>query len=160
MGLIIQIALGIVLAWYVITRFEAVVNVVTYPFKILFWPFKILWIVVREVVLNFREIIYGLVEALWKIFIYILPFAILLLVIGGAFYALIEFVPKPYNGNILIFIIACIAIASLFVMFKESYENYKSKTTTHWILAGLLVVILSFGLIGFIAKLITSYFSN
>jgi hypothetical protein len=160
MGLIIQIALGIVLAWYVITRFEAVVNVVTYPFKILFWPFKFLWVVVREVVLNLREIIYGLVELLWKLFIFILPYVILLAVIGGALYVLIEFVPKPYNGNILISIIACIAIASLYVMFKESYENYKSKTTSHWVLAGLLAVILFFGLIGILAKTISSYFSN
>ena len=138
MFLIIQIALGIVLAWYVITRFEAVVNVVTYPFKILFWPFKFLWVVVREVVLNLREIIYGLVEVLWKLFIFILPYIIIFAIIGSMLYCLAEFVPKPYNGIILTSIIACIALAYLYVMFKESYENYKSKTTTHWVYAGLV----------------------
>ena len=45
-------------------------------------------------------------------------------------------------------------------MFKESYENYKSKTTNDWMVAGLLGLLVTFALIANLYKFIEPYFLN
>jgi uncharacterized membrane protein (GlpM family) len=45
-------------------------------------------------------------------------------------------------------------------MFKESYENFKSKTTNDWMVAGLLGLLIAFALIANLYKFIEPYFSN
>ena len=74
--LIIEIALGIVLAWFIINHFEIILNAILYPFKLI----CILLIDAWEIL---YEMIYGLTVNGKKLIYFLLPLVILLTVVIG-----------------------------------------------------------------------------
>jgi Mn2+/Fe2+ NRAMP family transporter len=157
MGLVIQIGFGIVLGWYLITRFEKIKAVI-------FSPFKFLWWIAKKISLILFNIIYAISKELAEIILKVLPYIIFLLVtvavLGGVGLTVIKFELQDYFGTSLVVIFALFFVYAVYVMFKESYENYKSKTTNDWMVAGILGLLISFALVGALYKFIEPYVSN
>ena len=157
MGLIIQIALGIVLGWYLITRFEKIKAVIFSPFKFLWWIAKKLSLILFNIIYAISK---ELAEIISKVLPYIIFFSVTVAVLGGVGLTVIKFELQDYFGTSIVVIFALFFVYAVYVMFKESYENYKSKTTNDWMVAGILGLLISFALVGALYKFIEPYVSN
>ena len=109
MGLVIQIGFGIVLGWYLITRFEKIKAVI-------FSPFKFLWWIAKKISLILFNIIYAISKELAEIILKVLPYIIFLLVtvavLGGVGLTVIKFELQDYFGTSLVVIFALFFVFS------------------------------------------------
>jgi len=134
--LIIEIALGIVLGWFIINHFEFILNVI-------FYPFKLIRIVLIEAWEIFYEMIYGITVNSKKLLLYILPFLILLAVVIGFVYLIFGVFPQPYSMYLFLVLFGSALTFGIFLMLKDSYIGYKSKSSKHWIFGAVMGLILS-----------------
>ena len=134
--LIVEIALGIVLAWFIITNFEHIL-------KVIFYPFKLIRIVLIEAWEILYEMIYGVTINSKKLFNFILPFVILIAVVIGFIYLIFEYIPQPYSMYLFLSLFGIALTFGIFIMLKESYLSYKSKSSKYWIFGTVIGLILS-----------------
>jgi hypothetical protein len=157
MGLVIQIGFGVVLGWYLITKFEKIKAVI-------FSPFKFLWWIAKQITLILFKMIHAISKELAEIILKVLPYIIFLAVtaaiIAGIVFTLANFGLQDYFGTSLVVAFVLFFVYAVCVMFKESYENYKSKTTNDWMVAGLLGLLVLLALVGALFKFIAPYVSN
>ncbi|CAN1506906.1 hypothetical protein MCEMAEM4_00686 [Burkholderiaceae bacterium] len=128
MILIFQIAFGIVLAWFLITRIDTVLQIVLAPFRFI----AVIFSAVGGV---FYEMLYGIVVTVGKVLKYVLPFAFLVAIVVGLFYGLFTFVPQPYSKYTFFALFGAGLLAGLFVFLKDAHESYKEKSSNFWMFA-------------------------
>lgn len=128
MGLILQIAFGIVLAWFIITRFEIVAHYVLAPFRFI-------GIIFYEIGKIFYEMIYGILVTLGKLLIYVLPFAFIVAIAVGFFYGLFTYVPQPYSKYTFFVLLGAGLLTGLFIFLKDAQESYREKSSNFWMFA-------------------------
>jgi hypothetical protein len=128
MGLVIQIAFGIVLAWLIITRIDTIARIVLAPFRFV-------GLILHAIGGIFYEMFYGLAVTIGKLLMYVLPLALIVAVIVGLFYGLFTFVPKPDITNIFFVILGAVLLAGLMTSLKDAYESYKEKSSNFWMFA-------------------------
>ena len=128
MGLVIQIAFGIVLAWLIITRLDTIA-------RILLAPFRFVGSVLYGIGGIFYEIFYGVIATIVKVLIYILPLAFVVGAVVGLFYCFFTFVPQPYSKNIFLVILWVGLLAAVATFLKDAYESYKEKSSKLWMYA-------------------------
>jgi hypothetical protein len=157
MGLVIQIGFGILLGWYLITRFEKIKDLIFSPFKFLWWMAKQISLILFKMTYAISK---ELAEIIFKVLPYLIFISVTVAVIGGVGFTVVKFDLQDYFATSIIVLIASIFVYAVYVMFKESYENYKSKTTNDWMVAGLLGVLVLFALVGALYKFIAPYLSN
>lgn len=150
--LIIEIALGIVLAWFIINHFEIILNAILYPFKLI----CILLIDAWEIL---YEMIYGLTVNGKKLIYFLLPLVILLTVVIGLIYIIFEYISQPYSKYLFFSLFGSALSFAIFIMLKESYMSYKSKSSKYWIFGTVIGVILSIFLIVLVVRGIALLFS-
>jgi hypothetical protein len=160
--LIIEIALGIVLGWLIINHFDAVIdaifNIVSGFFRIILFPFKLAFKIFKEVALVAKELLFGLTYTATKILKWLIPIAIVVGIAYGSFYLLFEFIPQPYSRYIFFLIFGGGLLYGSSVMMKESYENYKNKTSKHWLFGAFASITISLFLLLMAINGVTSIF--
>ena len=144
--LIIESALGIVLGWLIINHFDAVIdsifNIVSGFFRIILFPFKLIFKIIIEVALVGRELLFGLTYTVAKILKLLIPIAIVVGIAFGFLYVLFEFIPQPYSRYIFFLIFGGGLLYGFSLMLKESFQNYKSGASKHWIFGAFVSVTL------------------
>ena len=146
--LIIEIALGIVLAWFIINHFEVISSVVFFPFKIFFqvisFPFRFLSPVFREAWLIVYEMVFGFLNACKKGIVisvpYIVGITLVAGIIAGMFYIMYRFVPGPYGTYGLCILVGSLIAYGLFDFAKQAYLSYREKSSKLWILALVFLI--------------------
>lgn len=133
MSSIINIALGIVLAWLLITRFHSIIGYILFPLKVLLKG-------VRGLPMFLFGILGALIIFFSRFVLKILPLALIITLALGLFYVLATFMPQPYLKYILILIFGGGLLLAFIVMLKEGYESYKVKASKHWIFVLLFVL--------------------
>jgi hypothetical protein len=135
--LIVEIALGIVLGWLIIKHFDAVIdsifNLINGFFRIILFPFKLAFKIFKGIAFFAKEVLFGLTYTTTKILKWVIPIAIVVGIAYGLFYLLFDFVPQPYSRYIFFLIFGGALLYGFSVMMKESLENYKNKTSKHWL---------------------------
>lgn len=161
--LIIEIALGIVLGWLIINHFDALVDsilsVVEGFFKILFFPFKLAYKILKELNSILKDLLFGLAYTFAKIAKWLFPIALVFGIASGLFYLLFEFIPQPYSRYIFFIIFGGGLLYGCSLMFKESYENYKSGASKHWMFGAFVSITICLFLLFFAVNKIASNFN-
>ena len=87
--LVIQIALGIVLGWLIISRFDSIIesifDYVSGFLRIILFPFKLILKILKATTLDIKELLIGLVCAVIIFFICLILIAIVLSIAYGFF---------------------------------------------------------------------------
>lgn len=161
--LIIEIALGIVLGWILINHLDAILNstigLITVFFNVISYPFKITWKILKEIWLIAFELIYGVSVALLKSSLYVFPIAIFLVIVGGIFYSIFEFVPQPYSRYLFFSIFGGSLLYGIYVILRDSYLNYKNNDSKLWIYGALVASVLSIFIVVSAVRGMVSIFS-
>jgi hypothetical protein len=161
--LVIQIALGIVLGWLIISRFDSIIesifDYVSGFLRIILFPFKLILKILKAPTLVIKELLFALVYAAIIILICLILIAIVVSIAYGFFYALFEFIPQPYSRYVFFVIFGGGLLYGFLLMLKESYQNYKSGVSKHWIFGAFVCITLCLLLLFFAVNKIASNFN-
>jgi hypothetical protein len=127
--LVIEIALGIVLAWLIINNFDELFELsyklFEFAFKFIAYPFKIVWWIAREV----YEFTWWITKEAYKFLAHFLrwavPYIIGLMIIGTALILIMvvfQFVPDNGKGTAILFIFSIAIAAFAYVYLKDVYK--------------------------------------
>jgi hypothetical protein len=106
-----------------------------------------------------RELLFGLTYTVAKILKWLIPIAIVVGIAFGFFYVLFEFIPQPYSRYIFFLIFGGGLLYGFSLMLKESFQNYKSGSSKHWIFGAFVSVTLCLLLLFIAVTQITSKFN-
>jgi len=124
-GLVIQIALGIVLAWFLITRFETIINII-------FYPFRLVWKIIKAIGVGIYEVLRVLVSEFGELIFYFLSIAFIGAIVVGLFLAVPVFIAEPYTKYGYIALIGLGLAIALLTILKDAIESYKDKSPYYW----------------------------
>ena len=125
MGLIIQIAFGIVLAWFVITRFEKIIDIVLFPFRLV-------WKIIKSIGAGIYEVLQVLVSVFGELIFYVVSIAFVIAIVVGLFLAVPIFILEPYTKYGYIALIGSGLAIALLIILKDAIESYKDKSPYFW----------------------------